>query len=764
MAKKSVYEWVQKEQPEEQDIKAFQEETGCDRSFAILCLQRGVHSKIQLEQFQNPTLDQLHDPYLMHDMEKAVNRIKEAIEKNEKILIYGDYDADGITSTTILSEAIDMLGGNVHFYLPNRATDGYGPNVDVYKYMIDVDHVELIVTCDNGVAGHEAIDLAMKKGVDVIVTDHHELPEALPNAYAIVHPRHPKGNYPFSDLSGAGVAFKVACALLEELPMELLDIASIGTVADVVSLVDENRVIVSHGLRMLKQTQRVGLLKLLSKAGVDTEKATTDTIGFTIGPRLNAIGRLDDATPGVDLLMTFDEDEADALVDLIEQKNNERKAVVDAISNEVMASLPNPLPNLILLANEHWQAGVLGIVASQVVEKTGKPTILLQKNIETGLAKGSGRSVSSVNLYDVLSSVKEEFVAFGGHEMAAGMTVAIDKIDILQQRLQEFVPSETKRFLTYDTVLDAKTCTIELLHAIDTLAPFGTGNERPIICVKHTMLSQMKAIGTKKQHLKGQADQMDIVQFNAIQDIPYLKDNVVASLVGQLNLNEWNGLERVQFRVMDSCINGTQFFDYRGTKMTEKDMMIDNAVYLFFDKKYYDYFKEKLIDTSTAVYYEEDVPNTVENLVLFDCPPNEDIFKNVLQNIAADNVYVMAHTRKSAYLIGLPTREQFGVLYKYIHKKQEFVIRDMLDTLVKQLNIKKDVLIFMIQVFSEVKFVTIKDGVLIFNPQHEKCVLEETEVFKAYKEKMWIEQALIYTQFSQVIDGIKGYLGKGEAR
>src|SRR5699024_9404441 len=269
----------------------------------------------------------------MHDMQKAVERLQIAIENGESILVYGDYDADGITSTSVIVETLEMLGANVSYYLPNRFKDGYGPNVDVYRQKIE-EGIELILTVDNGVAGHEAIDYANQQGIDVIVTDHHELPEQLPDAFAIVHPRHPEGNYPFGELAGVGVAFKVAQALLGRVPEELIDVVAIGTVADLVPLVDENRYFVIKGLERMRHHARPAIQALATVAGTELSDIDEQTIGFGFGPRLNALGRLGDAAPGVDFLMMEQQTEAMHMANYLNERNKERQDLVAAITEE----------------------------------------------------------------------------------------------------------------------------------------------------------------------------------------------------------------------------------------------------------------------------------------------------------------------------------------------------------------------------------------------------------------------------------------------
>ena len=265
---KPQYDWQLMPSFSDETFVKLAKKEGLDPIAAKLLYERGIQTAEDLQKFLQPSLEALHDPYLLHDMDKAVERIRRAIEDYEQILIYGDYDADGMTSASILKETLEELGAEVQVNLPNRFTDGYGPNQSVYKYFIEQQGISLIVTVDNGVAGHEAIAYAQEMGVDVIVTDHHSLQATLPAAYAIVHPEHPEGNYPFKHLAGCGVAFKLACALLETVHADLLDLVAIGTIADMVSLTDENRVMVKYGLSLLKQTERAGLQELMKKRSV----------------------------------------------------------------------------------------------------------------------------------------------------------------------------------------------------------------------------------------------------------------------------------------------------------------------------------------------------------------------------------------------------------------------------------------------------------------------------------------------------------------
>lgn len=433
---KAKYQWeIQEEKPDSGFFQLAKKE-GLSQESAQILYERGIQTPEQVDTFLRADLSHLHDPYLLNDMEKAVSRIRQAIENAERILVYGDYDADGMTSASIMKETLEMMGAEVRVYLPNRFTDGYGPNLSVYKYFIQQEAISLIITVDNGVSGHEAIAFAQAQGVDVIVTDHHGLPDTLPEAFAIIHPEHPDAEYPFKYLAGCGVAFKLATALLEEVPTEFLDLVAIGTVADMVSLQGENRILVKNGLSILRHTERVGLQELMALAGVDFEQFNEEVIGFKIAPQLNALGRLDDPNPAIELLTGFDEEEALAIAEMINLKNEERKALVQTIYDEAlqMVDLSKPVQ---VLAKEGWHPGVLGIVAGRIMEEISQTVIVL--NCDNGYAKGSARSIDAINIFEALNAKRELMTAFGGHAGAAGMTLPVDNLEALAQALSDFI-------------------------------------------------------------------------------------------------------------------------------------------------------------------------------------------------------------------------------------------------------------------------------------------------------------------------------------
>jgi single-stranded-DNA-specific exonuclease len=719
-----------------------------------LLWDRNIQNKESLEAFLRPTLENLYDPYLMHDMEKAVTRIQEAVANGEQILVYGDYDADGITSTTVMKEAIELIGGEVSFFLPNRFIHGYGPNLEVFKEKIE-SGTQLIITVDNGVAGHEALKYASDAGVDVIVTDHHELPSELPPAYALIHPKHPEGHYPFGDLAGVGVAFKVATALLGEVPVEFLDLVAIGTIADLVSLTDENRALVKIGLSIIQTGERIGLDMLIQLAELKKEAINEESIGFTIGPRLNALGRLGDADPGVILMTTFDEEEAAEIAAYINQQNEERKEIVAAITSEAF-ELIDPQEPVHLVAKKGWHEGVLGIVAGRIMQNTGKPAIVLSINEEETAAKGSGRSVSALNLYDALSEIREVFTHFGGHHMAAGMTLPVENLSKVKEQLVHYIEKNQLDLtrgqeLLIDEKLDVEQATIPFIQQLKILAPFGTDNPVPNFLFEQATAQQIRQIGADKNHLKFELKQadaiLDAIAFQMGDQAVELEQGAV-KVAGQLSINEWNGNKKPQLMVNDFSVDGVQLFDLRGKNGLQKEIPPTNTLYVYFEAD-----SQKLLDDSQQQYLfttlEECIARIqgeqIEQLVFVDCPPEPQLLQEIVQKGQIERVYLMVISKEEAYLNGTGTREQYAQLYKFIRQQDQVDVRYKLAVVAKHLKIQEKLLIFMIQVFFDLGFVTIENGILrkVENPENHP--LTESQVYQTRLKRIKIEEFLLYS-------------------
>lgn len=734
----STYDWQLLPSFSDQGFIKLAKKEGLDEAAAKLLYERGIQTEEALQRFLYPSLEDLHDPYLLHDMDKAVERIRRAIEDYEQILIYGDYDADGMTSASILKEALEELGAEVQVYLPNRFTDGYGPNQSVYKYFIEQQGVSLIVTVDNGVAGHDAIAYAQEMGVDVLVTDHHSLPDSLPQAYALVHPEHPDSQYPFKHLAGCGVAFKLACALLEHIPVGMLDLVAIGTIADMVSLTDENRVMVKYGLSLLKQTERVGLQELMQLANMDLDSLDEESVGFQLAPRLNALGRLDDPNPAVELLTGFDEEEVQSIALMVDAKNTERKEVVQTIYQEAKEMVRADLP-IQVLAKEGWNPGVLGIVAGRLLEELQQPVIVL--SIEDGKAKGSARSVESVDIFDALKEHRDLFIAFGGHAGAAGMTLEVSKLGSLSDILVAYILEKglegtVKPHLVLDEELDLEDLQLETLKSFEKLAPYGMDHKKPIFYVRNFQVETTRTMGQNNAHLKlrikkGQAV-FDVVAFGMGHLALEMAQVKGLELAVRLSVNQWNGNTSLQLMLVDARVEGIQLYNLRG--------------------------KQHPLPAGVAVLdFEEELPNldAERAVVVANLPAQIDHLKELVQAHDFQAIYFKNEISIPYYLDGYGSREQFAKLYKTIYQFKEFDVRYKLKELSAYLKINERLLIKMIQIFQELDFVHIKDGVMTVNPQAQKRDIAESRIYQELKELVKLQELMALGTVQEIYDWLQ---------
>ena len=730
-----TYNWQFAPQVEDADFTKIAKKAGLGPEAARLLFSRGIKDEDSLSRFLAPSLDDLHDPYLLHDMDKAVNRIRRAIEQGEFILVYGDYDADGMTSASILKETLEQLGAECLVYLPNRFTDGYGPNASVYKYFIEQQGISLIVTVDNGVAGHEAIDLAQSMGVDVIVTDHHSLPEVLPDAHAIVHPEHPESDYPFKHLAGCGVAFKLACALLEEVQVELLDLVAIGTIADMVSLTDENRIMVQYGLEVLRNTQRIGLQELFEIAGISSSDVTEETVGFQLAPRLNALGRLDDPNPAIELLTGFDDEEVREVALMIQEKNEERKEIVQAIYEEAK-SLVDPNKSVQVLAKEGWNPGVLGIVAGRLLEELGQAVIVL--NIEDGRAKGSARSIEAVDIFEALNPHRELFIAFGGHAGAAGMTLEAEQLDALSEILETYVKdkgidAKGKNTLYLDEELDLESLSLETVKSFERLAPFGMDNQKPVFYIRDFQVENARSMGAGDSHLKlkiskGTAS-FEVVAFGQGSKVTEFSQVKQLELAVTLSVNQWNGQTTLQLMMVDARVDGVQLFNIRSKSV-------------------------ELPEGVPVLDFTSDLPEMLSGpaIIVKNIPEDLGLLKQVLQEQNFSAIYFKNDIATAYYLTGYGTREQFAKLYKTIYQFPEFDIRYKLKDLSAYLKIEQILLVKMIQIFEELGFVTIENGVMKVNKDAAKRDIAESQIYQNLKQTVKNQEMMALGTVQEIYD------------
>lgn len=516
----------------------------------------------KVESYLNPAISNLYDPYLLEDMEQLVERIIAARDKNEKVAIYGDYDVDGITSITLIYSFLRDLGMDVEYYLPDRQEEGYGLNKNAIAKLKN-DGVSLIITVDCGISAVEEVDYANGLGLDVCITDHHECSDTLPNAHSIVNPKRPNSKYPFNSLAGVGVTFKVLTAITTKLNMpkeeylKYLDIVAVGTIADIVPLVDENRIITLNGLKMLKNTKNEGLKALMKVAKITD--VDSDNVSFGLAPRINASGRMADATVAVKMLLSKNNLEAFNYAKVLDEQNVLRQEVEKKIYDEAVARIE--LEGLdkkktIVIEGENWHQGVIGIVASKLTERYLKPVILLTYDGEK--TKGSGRIPQGISLYDALTKCSDVLTAFGGHELAAGLTLETKNIPEFKERFEQVItemkPDDFIRNIDIDIELTKKDVTFDTISQIEKLAPFGQKNKRPVFVYKNMKVASVSTLKDNK-HLKFKLQDeeftVDAIFFKAgdRRDEVKVSDKIDVALT--LSVNEFLGYKNIQFLLID---------------------------------------------------------------------------------------------------------------------------------------------------------------------------------------------------------------------
>lgn len=551
---------------DQERVRTFAAELCVPPLVAALLLARGYDTNAKADEFLNPSLSHLHDPFLLKGMREAVDRIQEAIEHREKILVWGDYDVDGTTGTVLLRRAFKVLGVESEFHVPNRFTEGYGVNIPALKAAQERG-VSLVITVDCGIRSFEPLEWARDQGLDVIVTDHHLSDESKgnPPALAVVNPNQPGCEYPDKHLAGVGVAFKLATALLTKAGLEyeipgFLKIAAIGTVADVMDLTGENRAIVAIGLKDLLLTDNCGLRALMEVADC-TSEMTSYHIGFRIGPRINAAGRMDVAKHVVELLEETDFSKARQLAGLLDSRNRERQQTQQRITELAFAeAAEHGTANFVVVAGEGWHRGVIGLAASRIAEKLYRPTIVF--SIEDGMAHGSARSIPGFHVLNALEAADDLFEQFGGHRAAAGMTIASERIPELRKRLSEYADNvlsddDLVPGLSVDAVLLPETIDLRLFEALSALEPFGQGNPKPVFVTKCLFLREDPLV-MKDKHLKlklvsESGRQLEAVWWDGVDrsNGRTLRRGSRIELAYVLEVNNWQGNRKIQLVVED---------------------------------------------------------------------------------------------------------------------------------------------------------------------------------------------------------------------
>ena len=516
---------------------------------------RGINTPEELEAFIDPDFSQEHDPFLLSGMSEAVTRLNQALERGERVLIHGDYDADGITASVLLSEACSAYGIDAEIFVPSRA-DGYGLQREAIM-MAEAQGFSLIVTVDCGITACDEVEFARNLGIDVIVTDHHSPSDVIPAAIAVINPKLKHCPYPFKDLAGVGVAYKLAAALLEDTAHELLDLVAIGTIADLVALKGENRLYVKQGLLEIG-TPRVGLGALLQVAGIDPELVTAGNIGYTIAPRLNAAGRLQDASLPIELLLTSNFDRASEIAGELDALNRERQKIEGTIIEEAM-SMVDPSARALVLYAPHWSHGVVGIVASRLVERFYRPTILLCRD-DDGKLRGSGRSISGFDLVGALRRCDNYLERCGGHAMAAGLSLQEDALPAFMSAFAEIAAEIQDELLVPKLRIDAEVALAEITESmlldLNLLAPFGMGNPQPNFAAKGVKIVEKRLVGKQNEHLRlglvGDGGQVaSAIMFNQANRLDDLNVGEKLNIAFRPSLDEYRGRRSVSLRLQD---------------------------------------------------------------------------------------------------------------------------------------------------------------------------------------------------------------------
>lgn len=539
---------------------------------AIILYNRGIREDEQIRDFLARDLSGMHDPFLMKDMDKAVERILLAKKNNEKITIYGDYDVDGITSIAILYKYLKNMGLEVGFYVPDRMVEGYGVNRDALD-KIKADGTAVIITVDTGITAIEEAAYAKSIGIDFIITDHHECKESIPDVYAAIDPKRKDCEYPFKSLAGVGVVFKLIQALdssepIENLMDEYADLMCLGTVADISPLIDENRVIVTEGLKRFKTTKNIGL-KALIDVSTNGKAITTSTIGYTIAPRINASGRLGCASTSVELFLTEDEEEAAKLADSLCHENTLRQQTEQKMFKEALEYIEQHPEikddDILVIPHENWHHGIVGIVSSKITEKYYKPSILFA--VDGDSAKGSGRSIAGFNLFGALENCSGLLEKFGGHELAAGLTIKSENIEAFRKKINEYSKGRIEDMTLVPTIsLDAQIkvpyITIDTVHDINKLQPFGVNNPTPSFSVRNIKIHRISVMSEGK-HLRmtlyKDGKYLDTVGFGMGDYYSMFKEGDYIDVAFALDINDYKGFQNVQLILKD--MRKTEFKD-----------------------------------------------------------------------------------------------------------------------------------------------------------------------------------------------------------
>lgn len=715
-------------------------------------LERGFNDVDAMRDFLYGSKEPFYNPFLLKGMDATVERVERALANGEQITVYGDYDVDGITASSLLYIYLERRGAKVNTYIPKRKSEGYGLNDDALKSIFE-SGTTLVITVDCGISGLHEVEQA-PKGLDIILTDHHTVPVQLPPAYAIINPKQEDCDYPFKDLSGVGVAFKL-CQALEQKRTgtdvyweDLTELAALGTVADIVPLLGENRELVRRGLKAMEHTSLVGLRALITASGCSCENISSENIGFILAPRLNAVGRLEHAQSAVELLVTQDSEKAEAIALELNRENALRQEISRSIMEEAEALLAKEehIDTAIVLASEGWHQGVVGIVASRLVDKYHLPTILI--SISDGMAKGSCRSIPALNLYEAIAAESDILTQFGGHHQAAGLTMPADKVEEFKARFRTYVrehlePEDYLPRQAVDCVLsDHGLITVRDLNELSLLEPFGCSNFTPVFAFKNALLHNHRAIGRDRTHLQLTVDKGDYsykaLMWNKAELLPLLCENMVADIAFMPRINVWNDEVTVQLHAV-ALRQHWNVCDLRQS-VDNKDRLLQGfvrtaeavAVYVN-DKQAYDGY----MDAKHMQVLNYGEPTDAALVVLYDLPhlSIRNIFEQLHRDGAATIVLLYNSTDRynleKQLALQCPQREQMAVAYKRV---MESLAEGVIDKNVLLEQFKEVFSENALLVMEELGFIKVQDGI-ITKGIIKKSSLDDSPLYRSLQEQ-----------------------------
>ena len=765
----------------EEKINNLSKQIGVSPLLIDILLKRGISDIEAIKTFLYGSAEPFHDPFLLKDMKPAVERIWKAIMDKEKITVYGDYDVDGITASSLLYLFLQSVGASVTAYIPIRKNEGYGLNLEAIEAIYN-SGTRLIITVDCGISGVAEV-ASMPNDMDIIITDHHTPPEVLPAAYAVINPHQVGCGYPFKNLAGVGVAFKLCQALYKEkhndaaLWSEMLEFVAMGTVADIVPLIGENREIVKKGLAKMSETSSLGLRELMKICGCVDKTITAETVGFALAPRMNAAGRLEHAMSAVELLVTDDQDKATEIAIKLNNENIERQEISAQIFKEAEEMLKdqNDISQAIVLAKEGWHAGVIGIVASRLVDKYHLPTILI--SIDGEVAKGSCRSIPPLNLYDTLADCSDLLLQFGGHRQAAGLTLSTTNINSFREHFvhevsQRLSPEDFEPKIAADVVVPPGcSLTLKLVKELSMLEPYGASNPLPVFAFKEAKLRSPAIMGAEKNHLRLIVDfgneSYKGIMWNQAQRITSIYNHSVATLAFSPKINTWNGMDSIDLQLFAidlkrKIIDYRNYFDTKETLL--KNILQKSKKTVVYVNKGRQTLPESVTDNCEIVTYENELCTKDTEIVIFYDLPDMNIFTKESFPLPAwyDGFLFLLFNQNdysgwsNSAIIKYPIRQTLITEYKYLTellKKQS--VANVKDLITKNVGIDCVISDDSLKIFEELGFINVAHGQISLKSNRKNelsnsktfCILQEE-----YHNRLAICQQNMRVTAAQIAD------------